>query len=154
MTENKTNVEPVEPVQIPHQAIISLSAVVNQQMSDGTWHPRSTFSDQFFLRLVGQNEKEVVQNLKAQLKELQELWAQNGGQIGRLTELTNDSRMPTEPGLEKTLKGLSSMTEATQLLSAQLVDDPYATSGSNDQPSKSPATSSQTADTAETEPSK
>lgn len=150
----KQKIEPVEVPQHPHQAIVSIQAVVNQQLPDGSWHPRSTFSDQFFLRLVGSNEKEVVQNLKAQLQELKELWASQGGQIGNLTRSTRDSEIEIGKDSSKILKGPSWMTPDTTLLNAQRVDENSATSGSTDQLSNSEAQSSPNADTAETNPSK
>lgn len=70
--------------QIPHQAIITLTAIVNQQMPNGEWHPRSCFNDQFFLLLRGNSEKEVTDDLKKQLERLKEEWQKNGGSIGRL----------------------------------------------------------------------
>ena len=146
-------IKPVEVPQVPHQAIISLNAVVNQQLPDGSWHPRATFHDNFYLRLVGSNEKEIVKNLKKQLQELKELWASNGGQVGKLQESTNDSKTPIGTNSKMNAKEPSSMMEATQLLSAQRVDKPSVISGSNDQQSNSPAKSSPSADTVETNPS-
>jgi len=75
---------------IPHQAIISLTAVITQQMPNGAWHPRATFDDQFLLILEGNSEKEVSDNLQIKFKELKEQWAKSGGQIGRYKSLTNE----------------------------------------------------------------
>jgi len=68
---------------IPHQAMISITAVINQQMPNGMWFPRSTFDDQFVLIVEGKSEKEVSDNLQSKLKELKDKWVENGGQIGR-----------------------------------------------------------------------
>jgi hypothetical protein len=68
---------------IPHQAIVSLTAVVTQQMPNGAWYPRSTIDEQFLLLLEGTSEKEVVDNLKTKLQELREQWEKSGGKIGR-----------------------------------------------------------------------
>ena len=68
---------------IPHQAMISITAVINQQMPNGMWFPRSTFDDQFVLIVEGKSEKEVSDNLQNKLKELKDKWVENGGQIGR-----------------------------------------------------------------------
>lgn len=113
-------IQPPEPPQIPHQAIISINAVINQQMPDGSWHPRSTFSDQFYLRLTGNSEKEVKDSLIKQLGELKAKW---NGQIGRLA--TNSDMNSNQPPLT---------TEDTQLLNAQIVDPNSATSGLSDPP--------------------
>jgi len=68
---------------IPHQAMISITAVINQQMPNGMWFPRSTFDDQFVLIVEGKSEKEVSDNLQNKLEELKDKWIENGGQIGR-----------------------------------------------------------------------
>lgn len=65
---------------IPHQAIVNINAVINQQLPDGSWQPRSTFHDQFYLRLTGNSEKEVKDSLVKKLDELKKQW----GQVGRL----------------------------------------------------------------------
>jgi hypothetical protein len=68
---------------IPHQAIVSLTAVITQQMPNGAWYPRTTIDEQFLLIVEGTSEKEVVDDLKAKLQELREQWEKSGGKIGR-----------------------------------------------------------------------
>lgn len=68
---------------VPHQAIVSLTAVITQQMPNGAWFPRSTIDDQFLLILEGTSEKEVVDDLKTKLQELKKQWEKSGGKIGR-----------------------------------------------------------------------
>ena len=67
---------------IQHQAIVRIDAVVNQQMPNGTWHPRAVHYDNFFLRLEGESEQEVVKMLKEKLEELKKKWSEEGGELG------------------------------------------------------------------------
>jgi len=84
---------------IPHQAVVSLTAVITQQMPNGAWHPRATFDDQFLLILEGNSEKEVSDDLQTKLQELKEQWAKSGGQIGRYKPL---EKSPTNEPATKT----------------------------------------------------
>jgi hypothetical protein len=74
-----------EEVQLPYQALVRVNAVVNVQLPNGEWHPRSAFNDNFFLLLRGTNEKEVTDDLKVKLQELKEKWEKDGGSVGLLT---------------------------------------------------------------------
>ena len=67
---------------VNHQAIVRIDVVVNAQMPDGQWHPRSLFCDNFFLRIEGSSEVEIIQNLKDKLQTVKEKWTENGGEIG------------------------------------------------------------------------
>lgn len=87
---SKQKIDPPELLQIPHQAIVSLNAVINQQLPDGSWHPRAVFHDQFYLRLVGNNERDVKNSLVEQLDKLKERW---GGQVGRLATNKDDTQL-------------------------------------------------------------
>lgn len=70
------------PKEIPHQAVVRVNAVINQQMPNGQWHPRSAFNENFLLILSGANEQEVTNDLKNKLKQLKNLWKKEGGEIG------------------------------------------------------------------------
>ena len=59
---------------IPHQAIVILNAVVNQQNPDGTWHPRAVHHDRFILRVEGDTAEECIAELKERLKVIEETW--------------------------------------------------------------------------------
>lgn len=65
-----------------YQAIIRIDAVINGQLSNGQWHPRTVFHDNFFLRLEGTSEVEVVKDLKEKLQSLKDKWIEDGGEIG------------------------------------------------------------------------
>jgi hypothetical protein len=79
--QNKSN-DPSEKL-IPHQAVVTITCVITQQMDNGTWHPRSAFDDEFLLILRGNSEKEVKDDLLNKLRELKEQWEKTGGEIGR-----------------------------------------------------------------------
>jgi hypothetical protein len=65
MDENKDKVE-----SIPHIAIITINAIVNQQLPNGQYHPRAVYNDSFSIAIKGNNEKECLEALKARMRQL------------------------------------------------------------------------------------
>ena len=57
---------------IPHIAIITVNAIVNQQLPNGHYHPRAVYNDAFSIQIMGNNEQECIDALKTRLERIKD----------------------------------------------------------------------------------
>ena len=55
---------------IPHIAIITINAIVNQQLPNGQYHPRAVYNDSFSIAIHGNNKEECLEALKVKLERI------------------------------------------------------------------------------------
>lgn len=53
---------------LPHIAIITVNAIVNQQLPNGQFHPKAVHSDSFSMKIFADSEEECIHKLKERLE--------------------------------------------------------------------------------------
>ena len=59
---------------IPHQAVVSVTGIVYQQMRDGSIDPFPKHSQEFILTTISSSEKECVEELEKKMEILKNSW--------------------------------------------------------------------------------